>query len=277
MVKDKMIKDKMIKDKMIKDKIFSQPIPHLVDFKFDEKVASVFPDMIRRSIPGYDNIIAMTGMIAACYAKPNTRIYDLGSSIGASTSAILQQLDQPRVNQSQVNQSQVNQPRLNQNDVELICVDNSPDMLLKCKNNLENKYPGRVKEYLECDVKNLKIERASVVVMNFILQFMEPDCRLALLQKVFAGMISGGVIILSEKTLPDKNAAKSLQDQLHVEFKRANGYSDLEIAQKRNALENVMVLDTLKTHIERLELCGFAQIEQWFQALHFRSLIAVKL
>ena len=72
-------------DKPVQDKLYAQPVEQIVDFVFDERVAGVFPDMIRRSVPGYENIIALLGLIAEQYARDNSRIYDLGCSLGAAT------------------------------------------------------------------------------------------------------------------------------------------------------------------------------------------------
>jgi tRNA (cmo5U34)-methyltransferase len=83
-------------------------------------------------------------------------------------------------------------------------------------------------------------------------------------------------LILSEKIKFADTAEQTLLTDLHLAFKRANGYSELEISQKRSALENVLIPDTLETHQARLQQAGFAQSLQWFQGMNFISLLAVK-
>ena len=237
---------------MSRDKVYADAQSDLVDFQFDEEVARVFPDMIRRSVPGYDNIIAVTGLIAHMHAQSGTRIYDLGSSLGASMASVLRAVDQP--------------------DLEFICVDNSRDMLEKCRENLETLYPQVSIQFIEGDVSELAPANASVIVMNFLLQFLDPDCRDEVMQRLADGLVSGGVMVLSEKV----GEPGSIQDDIHLAFKKANGYSDLEISQKRTALENVMVLDTAEIHVSRLQAAGLTACQQWFQSLGFRSFLAFK-
>ena len=237
---------------MSRDRVYADSKPDLVDFQFDEEVARVFPDMIRRSVPGYDNIIAVTGLIARAYAQENTRIYDLGSSLGASMASIWRTEDLP--------------------EVEYVCVDYSGDMLARCRENLGALYPQAPIEFLEADVTEFAPDNASVIVLNFVLQFLDPERRDEIIQRLAAGLVPGGVIILSEKV----ERAGTVQDSIHLEFKRANGYSDLEISQKRSALEKVMILDTVEAHISRLQTAGLKDCQQWFQCLGFRSFVAFK-
>ena len=113
-------------------------------------------------------------------------------------------------------------------------------------------------------------------MLNFTLQFIAPDQRKTLLQNIYQGMNPGGALILSEKIVFENDDAQKLQAQLHLSFKKANGYSELEIAGKRTALENVLVPETEAAHHERLLSCGFQQVETWFQCFNFLSILAVK-
>ena len=238
------------------DQLYSKPRRYLVDFAFDQSVADVFPDMIRRSIPGYDQLIALIGLIAARYYQPERRIYDLGCSLGAATLSIHRGLDAA--------------------EAEFIAVDNSPPMLARCRDNLSTLMPGAQVNFIESDIRQLDIRRAGVVVLNFTLQFLPPEDRQSMLDLVFAGLEPGGVLILSVKIGTGGESTPDTLVDLHARFKAANGYSELEISQNRSALEKEMRLDPVDVHRQRLERSGFSEIRLWFQCLNFVSLLAVK-
>lgn len=238
------------------DTIYANKKPHLIDFVFDEAVANVFPDMIRRSVPGYENIITMIGLFAEQYVKNNSRCYDLGCSLGAATLAM--------------------RHHIHQNDVSIIAVDNSKSMVERCRNNIDKDTSKADVEVLCDDIQNISINEASMVVLNFTLQFLEPELRLDLLKKIYKGMNTGGALILSEKITFTDPAQRETNIQLHESFKKANGYTDLEISQKRNALENTLVPNTLETHQQRLADIGFTKVVPWFQCFNFVSILAIK-
>lgn len=228
----------------------------IVDFAFDETVAKVFPDMIRRSVPGYETIIALTGLLAEQYAQPESYCYDLGCSLGAATLAMRSRIRQPRCR--------------------IIAVDNAKAMTNRCQQHVREAGEGVEVEVVCADIQDITIENASVVVLNFTLQFVEPSARRALLEKIHAGLRPGGALVLSEKIAFADESEQQRMDALHVAFKKANGYSDLEISQKRTALENILIPDTLEQHQQRLQAVGFASIDSWFRCINFVSLLAVK-
>ncbi|NRA70598.1 MAG: carboxy-S-adenosyl-L-methionine synthase CmoA [Gammaproteobacteria bacterium] len=239
-----------------RDNIFANPVKDMGDFQFDQQVAEVFPDMIQRSVPGYSNIITAIGMLTARFAQDDSTLYDLGCSLGAATLEM-------RRNVTQAN-------------CDIIAVDNSPAMIERCQLHL-NAFKSTTEVTVVCDdIQNTKINNASVVVLNFTLQFISPDDRQALISKIYAGLKPGGVLLVSEKLRFENETAQSLLTDLHHDFKRANGYSELEISQKRNALENVMLTDTLAQHMERFKKAGFNTSELWFQCFNFCSMLAVK-
>ncbi|MDB6062323.1 MAG: carboxy-S-adenosyl-L-methionine synthase CmoA [Verrucomicrobiaceae bacterium] len=239
-----------------KDQIYAEPLNAISGFVFDERVVSVFPDMIQRSVPGYSTIIAMTGVLAERYAQPHTNCYDLGCSLGASTLSMRAQLD-------------------NRNS-EIIGIDNSPAMIERCRALLAaDSHITPVTLHVD-DINTTPIENASVAVMNFTLQFIALEQREILLARIGANMHSGGVLVLSEKIRFDDAHLQELNTDLHHAFKRANGYSDLEIAQKRSALDNVLIPETLTAHRERLQRAGFSSVDVWFQCFNFASLVAIK-
>lgn len=239
-----------------KDTIFANPLAAIEDFRFDDSVAAVFPDMIKRSVPGYQAIINMIGELAGRYAQPGSRCYDLGSSLGAATLAMRQSVAA--------------------DNCRIVSVDNSPEMLQRAEKIIaEDSSPIPVE--LRCeDIVDTEIENASVVVLNFTLQFIPVAERDALIARIYRGLRPGGVVILSEKVSFDDPQYHALMIELHHNFKRANGYSDLEIAQKRSALEKVLLPETLATHQQRFKKAGFASSDVWFQCLNFASMLAIK-
>ncbi|MBO1108356.1 carboxy-S-adenosyl-L-methionine synthase CmoA [Plesiomonas shigelloides] len=239
-----------------RDTIFSAPIAQLGDFSFDERVAEVFPDMIQRSVPGYSNIIATIGMLAKRFIQPNTQAFDLGCSLGAATLSMRRNIDVE--------------------GVRLIAVDNSAAMIERCRRHIDAFRSDTPVDIIEGDIRQVKIENASMVVLNFTLQFLPPDDRQALLNRIYAGLRPGGALVLSEKfSFADQTIGDLLFD-MHLDFKRANGYSELEISQKRSALENVMLTDSVDTHKARLQQAGFEHAEVWFQCFNFGSMLAIK-
>jgi len=240
-----------------RDNIYATPQDMIVDFVFDESVAHVFPDMIRRSVPGYDNLIPLLGVIAEKFVTANSNIYDLGCSLGASTLSLRR--------------------RINSDGCQIIAVDNAKAMVEQCRENIANDTHGTIPVDVICDdIRNVKLKQASLVIMNFTLQFIAPDERLSLLGKIATGINNGGALVLSEKVISEDADEQALLEELQLNFKRANGYSELEISQKRAALDNVLIPDTIEVHRQRLTQAGFSQVFVWQQCLNFISLIAIK-
>ncbi|MGD8925313.1 MAG: carboxy-S-adenosyl-L-methionine synthase CmoA [Thioalkalispiraceae bacterium] len=240
-----------------RDRIYAEPSGMLVDFVFDEKVANVFPDMIRRSVPGYDTIIPVLGVFASKYVQANTNIYDLGCSLGAATLSLRR--------------------RILTAGCKIIAIDNAPAMVEQCQTNISQDTSLTPVDVICEDILNVSIENASLVVINFTLQFLPPDARARLLENIYKGLNQGGALILSEKVISEDQHQQDFYDELHGEFKRANGYSELEISQKRTALENVLIPDTPDTNMKRLSEAGFGFVSSWFQCFNFMSFCAVKL
>ncbi|MCT8553665.1 carboxy-S-adenosyl-L-methionine synthase CmoA [Glaesserella parasuis] len=241
---------------MSKDALFSAPIEKLGDFTFDESVAEVFPDMIQRSVPGYSNIITAIGMLASRFVTDQSNVYDLGCSRGAGILSIRRNVEKA--------------------GVRIIGVDNSEPMVERCRRHLEAYHSDIPVEILCDDIRHIEIKNASMVVLNFTLQFLPREDRLALLRKIYHGLNPNGVLVLSEKFTFEDNTINELLIDLHHTFKRANGYSELEVSQKRTALENVMLTDSIDTHKARLKEAGFSQVDLWFQCFNFGSMITIK-
>lgn len=239
-----------------RDTLFSAPIAKLGDWTFDERVAEVFPDMIQRSVPGYSNIISMIGMLAERFVQPDSRVYDLGCSLGAATLSVRRHIQAP--------------------GCQIIAVDNSPAMVERCRRHIDAFRADTPVEVIEDDIRQIPIENASLVVLNFTLQFLAPEERQQLLNTIYQGLRPGGALVLSEKFSFADPEMGELLFNMHHDFKRANGYSELEISQKRSMLENVMLTDSVETHKQRLHTAGFQHAELWFQCFNFGSLVALK-
>lgn len=239
-----------------RDTLFSAPIAKLGDWTFDERVAEVFPDMIQRSVPGYSNIISMIGMLAGRFVQPDSRIYDLGCSLGAATLAVRRNITAAGCH--------------------IIAVDNSSAMVERCRRHIDAFRADTPVEVIEADIRQIPIENASLVVLNFTLQFLAPEERQQLLNTIYQGLNPGGALVLSEKFSFADSDVDELLFNMHHDFKRANGYSELEISQKRSMLENVMLTDSVETHKQRLHNAGFQHAELWFQCFNFGSLVALK-
>jgi len=236
-----------------RDQLFLDPARQLVDFAFDETVAAVFPDMIRRSVPGYETVVPMTGLLAARHASSPAGagrcIYDLGCSLGATTLAVLRQLGE--------------------RPAEIIAVDNAGAMIERARQQISD---ARV-TFVQADLRDVPLQRAGVVILNYVLQFVPPGDRLALLQRIRQALAPDGLLIVAEKVRFDDPDDQAFYEAVHLDFKRANGYRELEISGKRNALERVMIIDTETQHRQRFAEAGFGTVRKWYQCLNWASFL----
>ena len=239
-----------------KDKLYEKSSLTVADFVFDEPVVRVFPDMIKRSVPGYGLALQMIGLIAGRYVQQDSCVYDLGCSLGAATQTMRQ--------------------AVKASGVRFVAVDNSPDMMAQCQQLVSGDDGLPPVEFVLADICHTAIENASMTVLNFTLQFIEPAQRLGLLERIAAGTRHGGVLVLSEKIRFAEPGQQDIQTSLHHDFKRAQGYSTLEIAGKRSALERVLRPDTEAEHRERLQAAGWQQTVRCFQAFNFVSYLAFR-
>ena len=241
---------------MQKDAIFAEPLAHIQDFRFDDQVADVFPDMIQRSVPGYQTIIQTIGKLTSRFQQADSNYYDLGCSLGAASLAMRRQITEP--------------------GCQLIGVDNSAAMVERCTSHLQAFRSDVPATVLLADIRDIPMENAAVVVSNFTLQFLAKEDRARLIERIYQALKPGGIFILSEKFVQNDAQTHELLIDLHHDFKRANGYSELEISQKRTALENVMRPDTIEEHQQRFSNAGFGSSTVWFQCFNFCSMVAIK-
>lgn len=229
-------------------------------FRFDARVAQVFPDMLRRSIPGYAASIEAIGSLAARYVRAGTNCYDLGCSLGAATLAMRQGIREP--------------------GCRIVAVDAAPAMIERCKKVVAEDpgLPGLMTDvdFVLGDIRDLEFVNASMVVLNYTLQFVELSDRDALLRRICDGMNVGGILVLSEKVVDENPNMEELLVDLHHEHKRRNNYSALEISRKRAALENVLVPETVAAHRARLQAAGFSHSAVWLRYFNFVSIIALR-
>jgi tRNA (cmo5U34)-methyltransferase len=236
----------------VKDMLFAQK--DATPFAFDADVTRVFEDMIRRSVPGYGLTLQMISVIAGLYAQENSKLYDLGCSLGASTLALAH--------------------GIKTQGCKIIGVDNSEAMLKQCTQHVATSPVPVVLQ--EANIQDVDVSNASVVVLNFTLQFIAKDERLKLLQGIYQGMRQGGVLVLSEKVSFADDFEQQQHIALHEAFKKAQGYSELEVGRKRQSLENVLIPEPISAHHARLKSAGFTQVQTWFQCFNFVSMLAYK-
>jgi len=222
-------------------------------FTFNDEVADVFPDMLARSVPGYATTLRLIRLIAEEVVTPDSSFYDLGCSLGTATLEIHDHIgDRAR----------------------MIAVDNSPAMIRRLEETLRER-DSQI-EPVCADVRDIPIENASLTVLNFTLQFIPVEHRPALLRRIGDGTRPGGALVLSEKIRFEDPDTQAHMTELYESFKRANGYSELEISRKRAALENVLIPETLDVHLSRLHAAGFTHCHVWFQCFQFVSILARK-
>ncbi|MDP6968003.1 MAG: carboxy-S-adenosyl-L-methionine synthase CmoA [Gammaproteobacteria bacterium] len=237
-----------------KDTLFATPM-ETSPFEFNAQVADVFDNMIQRSVPGYHFLLDVIAVLAQRYGAKDSQCYDLGCSLGTTSLRLRQNLPA---------------------SCHVIGVDNSAAMVSRCKHNMARDHSQASYEICQQNIQDTRINNASIVILNFTLQFIDDQERQTILDNIYAGMNPGGVLLLAEKVCFDASEQQQLQTTLYHDFKRLQGYSDLEVAQKRAALENVLVPNTLQQHRQRLHTAGFKQTEVCMQCFNFAALLAFK-
>jgi len=241
---------------MMKDEIFRDKFGSVEDFNFGEKVAAVFDDMLDRSVPFYQEIQRMIAELALDFAADGTNIYDIGCSTGTTL---------------------LNLSRSIGSRVKFIGIDYSEEMLTKCRMKLtENNFSGEY-ELICADLnKGIHVENASVIIMVLTLQFVRPLYRDKLIKSILQGLNDNGCLILVEKVLGEDSLFNRLFIKYYYDMKKRNGYSEMEISQKREALENVLIPYKLLENRELLLHQGFRYCDVFFKWYNFCGIIAVK-
>jgi tRNA (cmo5U34)-methyltransferase len=247
-----------------KDRIYASKQDKVDDFAFNDNVAGVFADMIQRSVPGYTALNQLLPIVANQFIQSNSNVYDLGCSLGEASISIAKAVDKIK----------------SSDNVNIFAVDNSASMIKQFQQRLVNIHfsnfsPDNIRPMLD-DITKVEINNGSFAILNYTLQFVDRSKRDGLIKNICKGLNKGGALLLSEKiTYHDKNEDMLMQ-QLHEGFKRQNDYSEMEISQKREALENVLIRDTHEQHVERLQQAGFFQVSILAKYLNFVSYLAIK-
>lgn len=237
------------------DQLFNHSHP-AQDFHFDASVANVFDDMVSRSVPFYGEMQRMTCELARDFATPSSEIYDIGCSTGTTLLAL----------------DQVLPP-----GVGLVGIDNSEEMIKKARTKLEQTMPARSWRLELSDIHQaLPIRNASVVTMLLTLQFVRPLHRARIMQEIYRGLQPNGCVILIEKLVMEDSRLNRLFIEHYYDFKRRNGYSETEIAKKREALENVLVPYRAEENNALLKEAGFSVVEEFFRWYNFSGIVAIK-
>ncbi len=240
----------------MKDEIFKERAEAIADFKFGEKVAAVFDDMLHRSVPFYDETQRMIAELAADFVVAGTNLYDLGCSTGTTM---------------------LNLHRAVPPNVRFVGIDNSEEMLDRCRQKLAAQGFQREHELICADLNQaVEIKNASMVLMVLTLQFIRPLYRDQLISTILRGLNENGCLILVEKVLGEDSLFNRLFITHYYEFKMREGYSELEVSQKREALENVLVPYKLLENRDLLLRAGFRYCDVFFKWYNFCGLIAVK-
>ncbi|MDL2268927.1 carboxy-S-adenosyl-L-methionine synthase CmoA [Desulfosarcina sp. OttesenSCG-928-A07] len=241
---------------MPEDHIYRTPQHPVSPFVFDAAVARVFDNMIRRSIPFYEALIHHQARLIQRFYRPGMRLYDLGCSTGTLVLTLLS--------------------RMPDSDIQVVAVDTSRPMLDVFETRLgASPDPDRV-TLQEADIRGIKMDRAFAVVVNFTLQFIPPEDRDALLRRIYKALLPGGILLLSEKTVHADAGFSDLQTEFYYRFKRENGYSELEISQKREALEKILIPETVSRHEDRMQQCGFSAVDAFLKWFNFCAWICRK-
>jgi tRNA (cmo5U34)-methyltransferase len=240
---------------MKRDTLFVDKATEIGGFNFGERTAEVFDDMLDRSVPLYREMQRMMGEIAAEFAQDGTNIYDLGCSTGITMETLMQTVKQ---------------------DVHFIGVDYSQAMLARAKERLKTADAPRW-DLVQSDLnKEFAFENASVVVVNLVLQFVRPLFRDTLIRNLYAGLRPGGCLILMEKVLGNDSLFNRTFIKFYYEMKKRNGYSELEIAKKREELENVLIPYRVEENYELLRQGGFHHIDTFLKWYNFCGIVALK-
>jgi tRNA (cmo5U34)-methyltransferase len=241
---------------MSEDNLFRKKNSFITDFDFGKNTAQVFDDMLSRSVPFYNEIQRMIAELAAYFAVEDTNLYDLGCSTGETLITIDQKIP---------------------NRVKLIGIDSSENMLAKAKNKMDESKVSHKYELISSDLnQGINIDNASVVIMNLTMQFIRPLYRMKVVRSIAQGINEGGCFIVVEKALSSNSLINRLFIKLYYEFKKRSGYDELEIKQKREALENVLIPYHYDENRQLLLENGFKNCDCFFRWYNFCGMIAVK-
>ncbi|WP_168203400.1 carboxy-S-adenosyl-L-methionine synthase CmoA [Oceanispirochaeta crateris] len=243
-----------------KDKVFEDTNPIVRAFEFNENVAHVFDDMAQRSIPHYRDVQSMAATLALTFYQEGSRIYDLGCSTGTTIALLLNGLKDHNLSNYYIKGIDSSAPMCREAIEKISSIDYEKDRIL-----IE-----------EGDILEEPIENASVVIMNYTLQFIDPLKRENLIKKIYRGLNHNGILLVSDKTLQSHTDISRIFVDNYYNLKRKNGYSELEISRKREALENVLIPYPIREEEELFRICGFEAVDLFYSWYNFSSFICLK-
>ncbi len=240
---------------MSKDTLYKNT-QEATDFTFNAKVAEVFDDMLSRSVPCYAQVIKMVSTLLEKFTRQDDTIYDLGCSTGTTL------LELSR--------------RLNHLNLNFIGVDNSQPMIAKATLKAEMLSQRDTLRFITGDIAEIPLEPCGACILNYTLQFIRPMVRRTFLSRLHESLRPGGIIILSEKTISHAPNINRAYIDFYHDFKRSQGYSETEIAKKRESLENILIPFSITENVDLLQKAGFSHVEPFFQWFNFVSFLAIK-
>jgi tRNA (cmo5U34)-methyltransferase len=226
------------------------------DFVFNERVVEVFDDMLDRSIPYYKEVIASSARLLDTFLHSEDTVYDLGCSTGTTLLEFCRLLQDKGLN--------------------FVGIDTSTAMLEKARLKAELYSKQDCLSFLQEDITAMHHPEAGAFILNYTLQFIRPLRREAFLRKLFEALRPGGILLLSEKIISHDRRLNREYIDIYHRYKKSKGYSELEIARKREALENVLIPFSIDENRTMLQNVGFSTVETYFQWFNFASFVAVK-
>lgn len=243
---------------MKSDQVFDSGEARAADFKFNEQVADVFDDMVSRSVPYYEEQQRMIREISKAFWLPGTCIYDLGCATGTTAVSLSRELP----------------------GASIVGYDNSWPMIHRANQKveeagLEERISLRYGD-LNGNLEELPIENATVATLCWTLQFVRPLRRDNLIRHIYESLADNGALVVTEKVLFNGSPTNRFFIDFYYDYKRRHGYSELEIANKREALENVMVPYRMDENLELFRRSGFEIVETFFQWYNLAGFLCVK-
>ena len=226
------------------------------DFAFNDQVADVFDDMLSRSVPYYRTVIDGMAQLLACHLAAGATVCDLGCSTGTTLLELARRL-----------------PEL---QLCYIGIDKAPAMLAKARRKSAMFSKSEVMRFIEADITSCPLPRAEAIICNYTLQFLRPLTRRPFVRRLYEALPAGGILFLGEKTISHASRLNRDFIDIYHKFKKQQGYSELEIAAKREALENVLIPFSQEENIRLLREAGFEEIEPFFRWFNFTATVALK-
>ncbi len=225
-------------------------------FQFNRRVAEVFDDMLKRSVPCYSQVIEMTARILENFLISGDRVYDLGSSTGTTLIELARRLEHLKL--------------------KFTGFDNSAAMVEKATLKAEIYSKKERLKFKKKDITDLDLHQGGAIILNYTMQFVSPEIRKDFLTKIHGFLRPGGVLVMSEKVILSNPALNSGFVEFYHDFKRSMGYSEIEISNKREALENVLIPFTAEENLTLMKTAGFTNAQPFFQWFNFVSFMGIR-